>query len=46
MRSKLFLKDIYMGSDGYSFPKEFVEYLQDVLDNGNWIAMSDIQHIS
>ena len=30
-----------MGSDGENFRKEFVEYLEGILKNGSWSAMSD-----
>ena len=36
-----FIKAPYMGSDGENFRKEFVEYLEGILKNGSWSAMSD-----
>ena len=40
MNDRIFLKNIYNGSDGDDFITDFVEYLKDVVENGKWSAMS------
>ena len=39
--SNFFLNKVYMGSDGDDFKKDFVEYLQEIIKNNRWDAMSD-----
>lgn len=41
MNEREFLKEPYIGSDGKDFAKEFSEYLQEMIDNRRWTAMSD-----
>ena len=36
-----FIKTPYMGSDGDDFRKEFVEYLENIIKNRSWSAMSE-----
>lgn len=43
MREKTFLKSAYLGSDGEDFIFDFIEYLGEIIENGEWIAMSDRQ---
>jgi uncharacterized membrane protein len=40
-KSNYFLKNIYNGSDGYDFQKDFVEYLENIIKTERWEAMSD-----
>ena len=40
---KVFLKEIYMGSDGDNFKKEFIDYLESIIKNNRFEAMSDYQ---
>ena len=40
---KVFLKEIYMGSDGDNFKKEFIDYLESIIKNNSFEAMSDYQ---
>ena len=41
MEGKIFLKAPYMGADNELFREEFVLYLEQVLKNNLWDAMSD-----
>lgn len=41
MKEKEFLRSIYYGSDGESFREEFVTYLEEIIRNSRWDAMSD-----
>jgi len=36
-----FLRTPYYGADGEDFRKEFIEYLEQILANNRWEAMSD-----
>jgi hypothetical protein len=39
----VFLKEIYMGSDGDNFRKEFIDYLKSIIKNNQFEVMSDYQ---
>lgn len=38
---RIFLKDVYSGTDGDDFRKDFVDYLETILINRSWDAMSE-----
>lgn len=42
-KDRIFLKNIYLGSDQEDFIKEFVVYLKDAIKENRWDAMSDHQ---
>ena len=42
MSEKVFLKEIYMGSDfGISLRSDFIDYLKNILNSNKFEAMSD-----
>jgi len=43
MSDNMFLKKVFMGSDGDDFRSDFIDYLEDVLATSRWDAMSDHQ---
>jgi len=36
-----FIKKTYNGSDGENFRQDFIDYLESIIANKNWQAMSD-----
>lgn len=41
MNGRQFLKSPYCGTDGEGFREEFISYLEQIVANTNWQAMSD-----
>jgi hypothetical protein len=43
MDKKVFLQEIYMGSDGDDFKEEFIDYLKRILKNNSFEGISEYQ---